>query len=185
MSKLDIPFNRVDLVGNEFEYMKEVVQNGHISGDGKFTKACNQLFEQELGLEKSLLTTSCTHALEMAAILLDLQPGDCAKLWHNRTNLTAYRCQRSSISCSSSRNGGPNVWQAGWERNEFLHGRWRNGSDGWPITRRLGCVNLDIRGILSSGSAGMGYIFDLVMAPKRNPRQDRKNNRHPKYPSEI
>ncbi|MCL5612345.1 MAG: dTDP-4-amino-4,6-dideoxygalactose transaminase [Chloroflexi bacterium] len=71
-----IDFNRPSLVGNELEYMAQAVQNGQISGDGPFTKKCHALLEQELGVSKALLTTSCTHALEMMAILLDIQPGD-------------------------------------------------------------------------------------------------------------
>lgn len=58
------------------EYMAEAVANGHISGDGPFTKKVHALLEQELGVSKALLTTSCTHALEMAAILLDIKDGD-------------------------------------------------------------------------------------------------------------
>jgi len=73
---IKIPFNRPSTVGNEFEYMAQAVRNGHISGDGEYTKKCNELLERELGVSKVLLTTSCTHALEMAAILLDIQPGD-------------------------------------------------------------------------------------------------------------
>lgn len=71
-----IPFNRAFLTGNEPRYMSEAVQNGHISGDGPFTKRCHALLEEELGVRKAFLTTSCTHALEMCALLLDLQPGD-------------------------------------------------------------------------------------------------------------
>lgn len=71
-----IPFNRAALAGAEFEYMREAIENGHISGDGPFTKKCQALLEQTLGVPKVLLTTSCTHALEMAALLLDLRPGD-------------------------------------------------------------------------------------------------------------
>jgi dTDP-4-amino-4,6-dideoxygalactose transaminase len=73
---MNIPFNRPHLTGREHEYMAEAVRNGHISGDGSFTKRCHQLLEQSLGVPRALLTTSCTHALEMAAILLDIQPGD-------------------------------------------------------------------------------------------------------------
>jgi dTDP-4-amino-4,6-dideoxygalactose transaminase len=58
------------------EYMRQAVENGHLSGDGPFTKKCHALLEEALGAERVLLTTSCTHALEMAAILLDLAPGD-------------------------------------------------------------------------------------------------------------
>jgi len=71
-----IDFNRPVPVGNELEYIAQAIQSGHISGDGPFTKKCNALLEQELGVSKALLTTSCTHALDMAAILLDIQPGD-------------------------------------------------------------------------------------------------------------
>jgi len=71
-----IPFNRATLVGREMTYMAEAVAAGHISGDGVFTRRCHALLEQALGCPKVLLTTSCTHALEMAALLLDLKEGD-------------------------------------------------------------------------------------------------------------
>lgn len=71
-----IPFNRPCLTGNEYKYIAEAIANGHASGDGPFTRRCHQLLEKELGVAKALLTTSCTHALEMAAILLDCGPGD-------------------------------------------------------------------------------------------------------------
>src|SRR3712207_2490818 len=71
-----IPFNRATLVGNEFSYMQQALANGHLSGDGSFTRRCHELFEAQLGVSKALLTTSCTHALELAALLLDVGPGD-------------------------------------------------------------------------------------------------------------
>jgi dTDP-4-amino-4,6-dideoxygalactose transaminase len=71
-----IPFNRPCLSGNEYKYIAQAIANGHASGDGPFTRLCNQLLEQELQVPKALLTTSCTHALEMAAILLNCGPGD-------------------------------------------------------------------------------------------------------------
>jgi len=71
-----IPFNRPSLAGREFEYMQEAIANWHISGDGTFTRKCNALLEEALGVPKVLLTTSCTHALEMAALLLEIEPGD-------------------------------------------------------------------------------------------------------------
>ena len=74
--ELKVDFNRPITVGNEFEYMRQAIENVHISGDGAFTKKCHALLEKELGVPKVLLTTSCTHALEMSAILLDIQPGD-------------------------------------------------------------------------------------------------------------
>lgn len=73
---ISIPFNRPSLIGNEMIYIKEAIANSHISGDGEFTKRCHSLLEKQLDVPKVLLTTSCTHALEMAAILLDIKPGD-------------------------------------------------------------------------------------------------------------
>ncbi|MGD0003870.1 MAG: dTDP-4-amino-4,6-dideoxygalactose transaminase [Anaerolineaceae bacterium] len=71
-----VDFNKPYLAGNEMTYIAQAVQNSHISGDGPFTKKCSALLEQILGSPKVLLTTSCTHALEMAALLLNFQPGD-------------------------------------------------------------------------------------------------------------
>ena len=76
MTNYPIPFNRPSLVGSEMEYIAQVIANRHASGDGPFTKKCHALLEEILGVPKALLTTSCTHALEMTALLLDLQPGD-------------------------------------------------------------------------------------------------------------
>jgi len=76
MTEIKVDFNRPTIVGNELEYMKQAVENGHISGDGPFTKECHAFLEKELGVHKALLTTSCTHALEISAFLLDIQPGD-------------------------------------------------------------------------------------------------------------
>lgn len=73
---IQIPFNRFCKVGTEFTYIQQCMDDMHISGDGAFTKRCHRLLERELGVDKVLLTTSCTHALEMAALLLDIQPGD-------------------------------------------------------------------------------------------------------------
>jgi dTDP-4-amino-4,6-dideoxygalactose transaminase len=71
-----IPFNKASLAGNELENILTAIKNGHISGDGPFTRRCHAHLERELGVARALLTTSCTHALEMAALLLDLAPGD-------------------------------------------------------------------------------------------------------------
>ena len=71
-----IPFNRPALVGNELRYLEEAAKSGHWSGDGPFTQRCAELLERSLGVERALLTTSCTHALEMCAFLLDVAPGD-------------------------------------------------------------------------------------------------------------
>jgi dTDP-4-amino-4,6-dideoxygalactose transaminase len=71
-----IPFNRPCLAGNEYKYIAEAIANGHASGDGPFTRRCHAFLEKELGVPRALLTTSCTHALEMAALLLDCSSGD-------------------------------------------------------------------------------------------------------------
>jgi dTDP-4-amino-4,6-dideoxygalactose transaminase len=71
-----IPFNKPYLTGKETEYITQAVQSGKISGNGFFTKKCQDFFEERYGFLKSLLTTSCTDALEMAAILTNIQPGD-------------------------------------------------------------------------------------------------------------
>lgn len=72
-----IQFNIPPVVGKEELYIKEaIIENRKLCGDGPFTKKCNKWFEEEIGANKALLTTSCTHALEMAAILCNIQPGD-------------------------------------------------------------------------------------------------------------
>lgn len=71
-----IPFNHPYAVGQEFEYIRQAIANSHTCGDGPFTKKCHALLEEIVGVSKALLTTSCTHALEMSALLLDIQPGD-------------------------------------------------------------------------------------------------------------
>jgi dTDP-4-amino-4,6-dideoxygalactose transaminase len=71
-----IPFNRPFIAGKELYYIAQAVTSGKIAGDGHFTKACAELMEREYGIEKVLMTPSCTAALEMAAILCDLGPGD-------------------------------------------------------------------------------------------------------------
>lgn len=71
-----IPFNKPYLTGKETDYIKQAVQSGKISGNGMFTKKCQDFFEQEYGFKKALLTTSCTDALEMCAILANIKEGD-------------------------------------------------------------------------------------------------------------
>lgn len=71
-----IPFNKPYLTGLELDYIREAVTLGKISGNGEFTRRCQEFFELRYGFQKCLLTTSCTDALEMAAILLDIKPGD-------------------------------------------------------------------------------------------------------------
>jgi dTDP-4-amino-4,6-dideoxygalactose transaminase len=76
LAVLRIPFNQPFFSGKEFDFIQEAVANWQFSGDGAFTKKCHALLEKQLGIPKALLTTSCTHALEMAALLLDIKPGD-------------------------------------------------------------------------------------------------------------
>jgi|SRR5271157_3605570 len=76
MDELKIPFNKPFVVGKELYYIAQAVIQGHLAGDGVFTKMCHEWLEGQLGCRKALLTHSCTAALEMAAILLDIKPGD-------------------------------------------------------------------------------------------------------------
>ncbi len=71
-----IPFNKPYLSGNELTYIRDAVSKGKISGDGFYTKKCHTFFQDKFNFKKVLLTTSCTDALEMAALLLEIQPGD-------------------------------------------------------------------------------------------------------------
>jgi dTDP-4-amino-4,6-dideoxygalactose transaminase len=73
---LKIPYNRPTQIGKEIEYIQQAIENGHLSGNGPFTKGCQTWLEEKVGCLKVLLTHSCTAALEMAAILADVQPGD-------------------------------------------------------------------------------------------------------------
>lgn len=76
MTGYRIPFNKPTYLGHETDYIKDSLANWHVSGDGEYSKKCHAYLENTLGVSKALLTTSCTHALEMAALLLDIQPGD-------------------------------------------------------------------------------------------------------------
>lgn len=73
---MQIPFNKPSFVGSEISYINECIASGYSAGDGAFTKKCHRFLEETLNLKKSLLTTSCTHALEMTALLLDIKEGD-------------------------------------------------------------------------------------------------------------
>ncbi len=71
-----VPFNRPYMSGKELEHIQAAIASGKISGDGMFTKKCHDFFQQHYGFHKVLLTTSCTDALEMCALLINCQPGD-------------------------------------------------------------------------------------------------------------
>ncbi|RXJ46051.1 dTDP-4-amino-4,6-dideoxygalactose transaminase [Gelidibacter gilvus] len=73
---MSIPFNKPYITGKEVHFIYDAVSTGHISGNGKYTKLCQAYFQEKLGVKKALLTTSCTDALEMCALLLDIKPGD-------------------------------------------------------------------------------------------------------------
>lgn len=75
-SSISIPFNKPFLVGKELYYIAQAVMGGRLSGNGPFTRKCHAWLEERLGVGKALLTHSCTSALEMAALLCDLKPGD-------------------------------------------------------------------------------------------------------------
>jgi dTDP-4-amino-4,6-dideoxygalactose transaminase len=76
MAECRIPFNKPCLTGSELLYAAKAIILGHSAGDGSFTRSCHRLLEAELDVDRALLTTSCTHALELAAMLVDIQPGD-------------------------------------------------------------------------------------------------------------
>ena len=71
-----IDFNRPYIAHNQYAYIRQSIESGHISGDGPFSKKCHAFFEQTMGVKKALLTTNCTHALDMTALLLNLKEGD-------------------------------------------------------------------------------------------------------------
>jgi dTDP-4-amino-4,6-dideoxygalactose transaminase len=73
---MSTPFNKPFIIGPELEYIADAVARGHLSGDGHYTKLCHRWLEEQLGAKRALLTHSCTAALEMAAILCDIEPGD-------------------------------------------------------------------------------------------------------------
>jgi dTDP-4-amino-4,6-dideoxygalactose transaminase len=103
LAEIRIPFNRPYLTGRELEYISEAHANHHLSGDGPFTKRCNAWLERTVGCPKALLTHSCTAALEMAAILIDIRPGDEASFtsYRPRTRCAAAACRCSSTSATT------------------------------------------------------------------------------------
>lgn len=106
-----IPFNKPYLQGKELLYISEAVKGGKISGDGVFTKKCNDFFEKRYGFKKVLLTTSCTDALEMAAILLDIQPGDevIAPAYTFVSTVNAFSLRGAKLVFVDSYNDNPNI----------------------------------------------------------------------------
>lgn len=113
-----IPFNKPFIIGNEIEYIKEAVTSGKISGDGKYTKNCHALLEKKYGFPKCLLTTSCTDALEMAAILCNIEPGDevIAPSYTFVSTVNAFVLRGAKIVFADSEANNPNVDVAQLER---------------------------------------------------------------------
>jgi dTDP-4-amino-4,6-dideoxygalactose transaminase len=111
MKHYPIPFNKPYLTGQETNYIVEAVQSGKISGNGLFTQKCQRFFEQKYSFRKVLLTTSCTDALEMAAILADIQPGDevIVPSYTFVSSALAFVRQGATIVFADSRTDHPNI----------------------------------------------------------------------------
>ncbi|ANE52446.1 dTDP-4-amino-4,6-dideoxygalactose transaminase [Flavisolibacter tropicus] len=112
-----IPFNKPFLTGKETQYIQEAVASGKISGDGVFTKKCHNFFETKYGFKKCLLTTSCTDALEMAAILINIQPGDevIAPSYTFVSTVNAFVLRGAKIVFADSRADHPGIDEDGIE----------------------------------------------------------------------
>ena len=106
-----IPFNKPFLSGNETKYLNNAVQNGHISGNGDFTKKCHRFFEEKWGFHKCLLTTSCTDALEMCALLININPGDEVIIpsFTFVSTALAFTRQGAKIVFADSQENNPNI----------------------------------------------------------------------------
>ncbi|CAI8737530.1 dTDP-4-amino-4,6-dideoxygalactose transaminase [Kosakonia quasisacchari] len=106
-----IPFNKPYLQGNELTYIAQAVSGGKISGDGVFTKKCHEFFEKKYDFKKALLTTSCTDALEMAAILLNIQPGDevIAPSYTFVSTVNAFSLRGAKLIFVDSYSNNPNI----------------------------------------------------------------------------
>ncbi len=106
-----IPFNKPFIIGKEIEYIQEAVKSGKISGDGIFTKKCHDFFEKKYGFKKVLLTTSCTDALEMAAILCNIEPGDevIAPSYTFVSTVNAFVLRGAKIVFADSQDNNPNI----------------------------------------------------------------------------
>lgn len=106
-----IPFNKPYVTGKEVHYIYDAVASGHISGNGKYTKLCQKYFEDRYAFKKALLTTSCTDALEMCALLIDIQPGDEVIIpsYTFVSTALAFVRQGAKIVFADSRNDHPNI----------------------------------------------------------------------------
>ncbi|HSY76058.1 MAG TPA: dTDP-4-amino-4,6-dideoxygalactose transaminase [Bacteroidia bacterium] len=112
-----VDFNIPYLTGKETDYIREAVLSGKISGDGMFTKKCHHFFESNYGFKKALLTTSCTDALELAAILSDIKPGDevISPSYTFVSTVNAFILRGAKIVFADSRADNPNIDEKGIE----------------------------------------------------------------------
>ncbi len=111
MNSYSIPFNKPFLTGNETRYITQAVESGKISGDGLFTKKCHHILESRYGFKKALLTTSCTDALEMAAILCNIEPGDevIAPSYTFVSTVNPFVLRGAKIIFADSQSNNPNI----------------------------------------------------------------------------
>jgi len=107
----EIPFNKPYIIGEELRYIEDAVQSGKLSGNGKYSKLCHAFFKDRYGFKECLLTNSCTDALEMAAILLDIQPGDEVIMpsYTFVSTANAFELRGASIIFADSQTDNPNV----------------------------------------------------------------------------
>lgn len=106
-----IPFNKPHITGKEFEYIQQAILSRNLSGDGVFTKKCHSFFENKYGFKKALLTTSCTDALEMVAILCNIKPGDevIAPSYTFVSTVNAFVLRGATIKFIDSEQNTPNI----------------------------------------------------------------------------
>ena len=106
-----IPFNKPFIVGSEIRYIEDAIESRKLSGDGNFSRRCQRLFEERYGFHRTLLTTSCTDALEMAAILCDIEPGDevIAPSFAFTSTVNAFALRGAKIIFADSCESNPNI----------------------------------------------------------------------------
>jgi dTDP-4-amino-4,6-dideoxygalactose transaminase len=104
-------YNKPYITGNEFKYIKDAIANRHLSGNGKYTNLCQNFFKEKYGFNKCLLTTSCTDALEMCAILLNIQPGDEVIMpsFTFVSTANAFILRGAKIVLADNNSGNPNI----------------------------------------------------------------------------
>lgn len=111
MASFNIPNNIPFITGNEFDYIRQAIAKRHLSGNGMFTAQCHSFFKEKYNYKKTLLTTSCTDALEMCAILLDIQPGDEVVMpsFTFVSTANAFMLRGAKIVLADSEPGNPNM----------------------------------------------------------------------------